>query len=533
MIRTCDLNAAPDLRGVGRLQMVGLGSTEWDSTPVRPDCQTLGALLEQAQETEDRAAAIVAYAIAGLPRSTRTPSPAGKDDLCGGWGMKQDLFADILRKLDRGDGSERDWPNHKGEYLALCPFHADAKVGNFSVSSEGKYHCFACGAEGGALTLAQRFGIEVEHAAPAGPVTLAAYADAKRLDVELLRGHGLRDRKYLNEPAIRIPYMDESGAEVAVRFRIALSGKDKFRWAKGSRLLLYGLWRLAELRAAGYVILVEGESDSHTLWQHGLPALGVPGAATFKKEWTAALAGLPVFVWCEPDAGGVTFAKKIGEALPDCSIMFAPAGRKDISECHLAGDDVPALVADLRAKARPWRELEAELRNERAATARRVAGDLLSQPCILDTFEQECRRLGLVGERRNVRLLYLVFVSRLLDRIVSAVVKGPSSGGKSFTLETVMQFFPISAFYALSSLSDRALAYSQEPLAHRIMVVFEAAGLTSEFGSYLMRSLLSEGRLRYETVERTDDGLKPKLIERAGTHGVDRYDDMGKPASGE
>jgi hypothetical protein len=128
--------------------------------------------------------------------------------------------------------------------------------------------------------------------------------------------------------------------------------------------------------------------------------------------------------------------------------------------------------------------------------------------------------MGLVGERRNVRLLYLVFVSRLLDRIVSAVVKGPSSGGKSFTLETVMQFFPLSAFYALSSLSDRALAYSQEPLAHRIMVVFEAAGLTSEFGSYLMRSLLSEGRLRYETVERTDDGLKPKLIEREGPTGL-------------
>ena len=39
-------------------------------------------------------------------------------------------------------------------------------------------------------------------------------------------------------------------------------------------------------------------------------------------------------------------------------------------------------------------------------------------------------------------------------------------------------------------------------------MVFEAAGLTSEFGSYLMRSLLSEGRLRYETVERTDDGLQ-------------------------
>jgi hypothetical protein len=99
-------------------------------------------------------------------------------------------------------------------------------------------------------------------------------------------------------------------------------------------------------------------------------------------------------------------------------------------------------------------------------------------------------------------------------------IKGPSSGGKSFTVETALQFFPPEAFYALTAMSDRALAYSNEPLKHRHLVLYEAAGMNSDMISYLIRSLLSEGRLRYETVEKTRGGLQPKLIEREGPTGL-------------
>src|SRR5262249_865743 len=74
--------------------------------------------------------------------------------------------------------------------------------------------------------------------------------------------------------------------------------------------------------------------------------------------------------------------------------------------------------------------------------------------------------------------------------------------------------------YALSAMSERALAYSEEPLKHRILVIYEAAGLRGETASYLVRSLLSEGRVRYETVEKLRDGLRPRLIEREGPTGL-------------
>ena len=50
----------------------------------------------------------------------------------------------ILPHLDRGDVTDSRWPDADGEYWALCPFHADRRVGNFSVSERG-YTCFSCG----------------------------------------------------------------------------------------------------------------------------------------------------------------------------------------------------------------------------------------------------------------------------------------------------------------------------------------------------------------------------------------------------
>jgi hypothetical protein len=69
-------------------------------------------------------------------------------------------------------------------------------------------------------------------------------------------------------------------------------------------------------------------------------------------------------------------------------------------------------------------------------------------------------------------------------------------------------------------MSERALAYSEEPLSHRFLVLYEAAGMSGDFATYLIRSLLSEGRLRYEVVEKTSEGLKPRLIEREGPTGL-------------
>jgi hypothetical protein len=156
---------------------------------------------------------------------------------------------------------------------------------------------------------------------------------------------------------------------------------------------------------------------------------------------------------------------------------------------------------------------------EEIKALRPLAAPLLQCPNILESVADAVRRRGMAGQGPEAKLLYLALTSRVLDRPVNVAVKGPSSGGKSFVVERVLELFPETSYYALSAMSERALAYSQEPLAHRHMVIFEAAGLGGDFAQYLMRSLISEGRVCYETVEKTKAGLAPRRIEREGPTG--------------
>ena len=148
-----------------------------------------------------------------------------------------------------------------------------------------------------------------------------------------------------------------------------------------------------------------------------------------------------------------------------------------------------------------------------------LCADLAGGPRILDRVAAALDEAMVVGEARK-KLLYLIVTSRLLGRPVSAVVKGPSAAGKSFLVEQVLRLYPTDACHQLTAMSEKALAYSRVPPRHRMLVLFEAAGLRGEFASYLVRSLLSEGRVRYETVERTSKGLQPRLIEREGPTGL-------------
>ena len=119
-----------------------------------------------------------------------------------------------------------------------------------------------------------------------------------------------------------------------------------------------------------------------------------------------------------------------------------------------------------------------------------------------------------------MKLLCLILYTRFFDRPVSASIKGTSSVGKSWILDAVLEFFPPTAFYKLSAMSEKALAYSTEPLKNRFLVVAESAGMQGDFASYLIRTLLSEGQLRYETVINTGKNIEAKLIEREGPTGL-------------
>jgi hypothetical protein len=456
--------------------------------------------------------------------------------------IKEEYTRPIETVIDRLDSVEE----RNGGFVALCPAHPDRQQ-SLSVSEghDGRalLNCFA-GCETPevvkALWLDMRdlFAYVWRESKPsstprkstatAQPCTLENYAEAKDLPVEFLQKQGLRNQKHQGGPAVRIAYRDEDGQEIAVRFRVALEkteeGDDRFRWRTGSKAGLYGLWRLEAIREIGYVVLVEGESDAQTLWFHGIPALGVPGAGTWKPEWARYLDGLErVYAVVEPDGGGEAFRGKLvaTSAVKDRLHLVHLGKNKDASGLHLAdpGAFKDCFAAALR-DATPYAEIARAETEAAYRQALAACNDLVLVPNLLERFARDFAALGVAGEARLGKVLYLAVTSRLLRKPVSVAVKGPSSGGKSYTVEQVLRFFPDSAYYALTGMSERALAYSEEPLKHRILTIFEASDMEGDMQTHLIRSLLSEGRIRYEVVEKTSEGMKSRLIEREGPTGL-------------
>src|SRR5215216_1432611 len=173
----------------------------------------------------------------------------------------------IDRVLERLEGVKQ----HNGYFMAFCPAHDDRRKPSLSVregdDGRGLLKCFAgCSFEDivAALGLEQKDFFPSSDEARGGEggsipsddaryvdtgCTLEDYANAKGLPIGFLgRVARLRDMHYIDTPAIRIPYPDESGEEVCVRFRVSLDGSPKVKTRKGDKHSLYGLWRLAEVR---------------------------------------------------------------------------------------------------------------------------------------------------------------------------------------------------------------------------------------------------------------------------------------------
>jgi hypothetical protein len=191
---------------------------------------------------------------------------------------------------------------------------------------------------------------------------LAAYAAAKRLPEDLLREAGLEDGSYGQQPALVIPYLGQDGEELARRYRVSLNGKQKFRWPRGTRAkeLLYGLDRRKRVAGEGWALLVEGESDCHTAWAAGLPALGIPGVGATDAETLALLLDGSYYLYLvqEPGKAGEQLAAALGaSSLRPRVRVVSLNGHKDLSELYLSlgadRDAFGAAVSEARAQAVP------------------------------------------------------------------------------------------------------------------------------------------------------------------------------------
>jgi len=116
------------------------------------------------------------------------------------------------------------------------------------------------------------------------------------------------------EGMISIPYPTPSGSVVSVRFRNLSGHGPKYLSVAGEIPRIYNTADL-ELGTRA-VCLTEGEFDTAIAWQCGLPAIGLPGAESWKPLFARLLDQYEsVFILSDDDEAGQKFADLVSR---DC-----------------------------------------------------------------------------------------------------------------------------------------------------------------------------------------------------------------------
>lgn len=431
---------------------------------------------------------------------------------------------DARRKLD-------------GWYLGTCPAHPDTHPSLGFKEMDDGWVAFKCRSRGCSRSeILDGLGLTVADTGPERP------------QAPVRNGHSpavRQARSYTCQYQIR----GVAGELVAIHHRAEYAdGRKRFTWSRPdgqpglngtpvASLPLYRAETLRELSAAAPVVLVEGEKAAGRLASMLGARAGVlatvTGAATIPEDAVlGTIADRRVVLWSDNDAVGGQHMDRIAERLqalgcqPVKMVDWPDAPEHGDAADYLASHDRAEVLALLKAAA-PWEPKELSHSETRATVPPPAISPpaLSSDPDILGKFAVAIRGGGLVGEVATAKLTYLVLTSRLLDKPVSLGVKGLSSSGKSFVVESTLRFFPPSAYIARTAMSSRALIYTDESFRHRVLVLFEVdamrEGNEEDPTAYIIRTLLSEGRIDYEvTVRSKDKGFTTRHIVKEGPTGL-------------
>ncbi len=138
-----------------------------------------------------------------------------------------------------------------------------------------------------------------------------------------------------------------------------------------------------------------------------------------------------------------------------------------------------------------------------------MAEQIASDPQLFKNRIEMVNKMGVIGERRNIGTYMVVIDSSLLpmgtsgSEALAAKNSGPQGSGKSHPLFTTLKLYPKSAYYLITSGSDKSLYNLNDGLKHKALILTEALQLQSGRQgdnelAYCIRTLVSEGHLKYQ-----------------------------------
>jgi len=118
---------------------------------------------------------------------------------------------------------------------------------------------------------------------------------------------------------------------------------------------------------------------------------------------------------------------------------------------------------------------------------------------------QFIEKSGLVGEQKNGLLLFLLYLSRLFDEPLHAIIFGKSGSGKTYLQTKVSECLPMESVRTITSLSENTLYYSaKEYWKHKVLLIEDLEGVYNAF--LALREFMSKQSITKLTTDKDTKG---------------------------
>jgi DNA primase len=233
-----------------------------------------------------------------------------------------------------------------------------------------------------------------------------------------------------------------------------------------------------------------------------------------------------------------TYLDILIDAMPADYVRAQPKIKEDFAPAIINFDEglQEYYIEKLRKKVKTSQkairaEIEAARKNQSAkltgsiidSETEKAAMQLALDPGLLKKRIDVVNAGGVVGERNVIAMYFCVLDSRLLPdnnkspNVLALKNAGHFGSGKSYTLMSVLEIYPEGNFHLITNGSPKSIYHLEVGLKNKALVIMEGFQFQEKNAAdselvYVIRSLISEGRVSYQFVEKDDNGKLKTVV---------------------
>lgn len=176
--------------------------------------------------------------------------------------------------------------------------------------------------------------------------------------------------------------------------------------------------------------------------------------------------------------------------------------RKTAERLEIGSTNVAKALADITAQAEIWRLHQIETQSHTQEKFRKLlteeetnhAKEFLTTPELMKRTAEAIGKSGVIGEKNNRLLMFIIFTSRKLSHPLHIISLGSSGTGKTHLQEKVSELIPEEDKLEITTLSENAFYYfGQRELSNKLILIEDLDGAMNVL--FPLRELQSKKRI--------------------------------------